>query len=245
MGLIAKDSGGGEGFEPLPPGTYTARCVSVVDLGIQQTGFGGKEKIYLGFEVPSERVKWKDKDGNELEGPAFIGSRYTLSIHEKSILGQHLTSWRGKAFTQEERDGFDVFNVLGAPCLISVVHTEKNGKVYANIQSIMRMPKGMEAPAAESETIAYTPNDIDKIENLTKLPEWLQKLCREGYKIAEGSTIVGSALAANQAAGGQVAGGQPPPQPVPGSQEIYPTADAAMQAAMDQTADDFDDDIPF
>ncbi len=179
MGLMAKDRGGN--FEPLAPGTYVARCVNVVDLGVQKTPFGGKEKVYFGFEVPSERVEWTDKQGVEHEGPAFIGSTYTLSINDNSILGQHLTGWRGKAFTPEEREGFDLFNVLGAPCMLSVVHDTNGTKVYANINSISRMPKGQKAPEAESELIGYTPGDPQFAGNFDKLPEWLQKKVQDGF----------------------------------------------------------------
>ncbi len=230
MALMAKDSGG-DGFEPIEPGSYIARCVSVVDIGVQETGFGPKEKVYLGFEVPSVRVEWKDQDGKDHEGPAFIGSRYTLSINEKSILGQHLTGWRGKPFTDEERQGFDLFNVLGAPCLINVIRTEKNGKTYANIQSIMRLPKGMEPAPVESELIGYTPMDNEKAANFDKLADWQKKLVRQGYKMAEGSTVIGSATQAQRQAGGPIADNQPPPVP-----------DTGGGADFD---DGFDDSIPF
>ena len=234
MALLSKDSGGGEGFEQLEPGAYVARCVSVVDLGIQDAGrWGKKEKVYLGFEVPSERVKWTDKDGNEKEGPAFIGSRYTNSINEKAILGQHLKSWRGKPFTDDERAGFDLFTVLGVPCMISVVHNESGGKMYANIEGIMRLPKGTECPPAETELIACSPMDSSTAANLTKLPEWLQKVVRAGYGIAEGQITVGSearATAPTSSARDQAlaaAHGKPSEQP-------------------DQADEDpFDDDIPF
>lgn len=179
MALIVKDAGGG--FEPLEAGTYVARCITVVDLGIQQTHFGGKEKVYIGFEVPEVRVQWKDDSGKDMEGPARIGSRYTLSINPKSILGQHLTSWRGRPFTDEERAGFDLFNVLGVPAMISVTHASKDNKTYANITAIMRLPKGMQCPPAESELVGYTPSDAARIGAFDKLPEWLQKLCTEGH----------------------------------------------------------------
>lgn len=244
-GLIVKDSGGD--FQDLEPGTYVARCVSVVDIGVQETGWGPKEKVYLGFEVPAVRVKWKDDKGQEHDGPAFIGSRYTMSISAKSILGQHLTSWRGKAFTDDERAGFNLFNVLGAPAMINVVTTQKDGKSYTNIQTIMRLPQGTECPPAETELIAYTPLDNAYAENFSKLHEWQQQLVRKGYKMAEGSTIVGSAAVAQQAAGGPIASGQPAPQPA--STMPPQTAEQAMQAAMaNQTPppdDGFDDDIPF
>ena len=187
MALITKDSGGSGNFEPVPEGTHIARCITVVDIGIQQTPWGGKEKVYLGFEAPGVRVEWKDSDGNDHEGPAIIGSRYTNSINEKAILGQHLVSWRGKQFTDDERQGFDLFAVLGAPCMLSVTHNTKGDRTYANITGIMRLPQGMTAPETEGELIGYTPNDPNMIGNLTKLPEWLQKLCKEGYGAAADS----------------------------------------------------------
>ena len=234
MALIASDKGGA-GFEPIPAGSYVARCISVIDLGVQETPWGGKEKVYIGFEVPGERVEW-EKDGQAHDGPAIIGGRYTNSINEKSILGQHLTSWRGVPFTEDERQGFDLFSVLGAPCMINVTHTEKNGKVYANINAIMRLPKGTECPPAETELLAYSPMDEATAGNFDKLPEWQQKLVRAGYKMAEGSTVVGSAQAAQNAAGGPIAPGQPAPR----VEDEY--ADGDHRQSPDGG---FDDDIPF
>lgn len=225
MALLSKD-GGGSDFQPVEPGSYIARCVNVVDLGLQESGqWGKKEKVYLGFEIPSERVKWTDKEGKEHEGPAFIGARYTNSISERAILGQHLTSWRGRPFTDQERKGFDLFTVLGVPCMINVVHNESGGKVYANINSIMRLPKGMDCPPAESDLIACSPMDNDTAANLTKLPEWLQKVVRAGYQMEEGSTRVGSAAST-----------------APQGREAVQTAPQGREAV--PPMDDYDD-IPF
>jgi len=182
MALLSKDTGGGGGFEPVPEGTHIARCTIVADMGTQETQYGNKQKVYLGFEVPGERVKWKDQEGKEHEGPALIGAVYTNSINEKSWLGQHLTSWRGKAFTEDERRGFDLFNVLGVPCMLSVTHNQSGGKTYANIKGIMRLPNGTECPPAENEPVGYTPDDPDKKGNLTKLPNWLQDKCKAGAR---------------------------------------------------------------
>ena len=180
MAIIAKDKGGESNFEPTPEGSHIARCVTVVDLGIQETKFGNKEQVYLGFEVPGHRVEWEDKDGNKHEGPGLIGRTYTSSINERSWLGQHLESWRGKAFTETERQGFDLTNVLGAPCMISVKHNTKGPKTYANIASIMKVPAGVNVPEAENELIAYSAGD----NTLDKLPNWLQEKVRAGWGAA-------------------------------------------------------------
>ena len=178
MGYMAKDTGGGSDWEPVPTGTHIARCVTAVDLGLQPTGYGTKEKFYLGWEVPGVRVKW-EKDGKEHEGPALIGSTYTLSIHPKSILGQHLVSWRGKEFTDEEREGFDLFNVLGAPCMLSVVHNVKGDKTYANVAAIMKAPQGTTIPAAETPQVGYSATH-PSYSDATGLPEWLKKKAMDG-----------------------------------------------------------------
>jgi len=178
MALISKGTGGGSDFEPLPAGTHVARCVSVVDFGFQDTPHGPKEKVYIGFEVPGVRVEW-EKDGVKHEGPSLIGSTYNNSVHPKSVLGQHLVNWRGRDFTEEEREGFDLFTILGVPCMISVTHNVKGDKTYANVSGIMGAPAGVTVPPLEGELLKYSPNDPETAGNLSKLPEWMQKKCNE------------------------------------------------------------------
>ncbi len=192
MSLMSKSEGGGGSFEPVPVGSHIARCVTVVDLGFQETKFGKKEQVYIGFEVPNVRVEWT-KDEVKHEGPAIIGTAYTNSIHEKSNLGQHLVSWRGLPFTEKQKQGFDLFTVLDVPCMISVVHNVQGDKVYANISAIMGIPKGTPAPNRETDILAYSPQDSEKAGNFDKLPEWLQKKCSAGHKMADSPAEYGGA----------------------------------------------------
>jgi hypothetical protein len=161
----------GSDFKLVPPGTYVAVCDCVVMLGKQSTPFGVKEQVYIRWEIPSERLKWKDANGAEHEGPMVIGAVVTASIYEKSNLGQWLASWRGRSFTDEERKRFDLFSILGKPCMLNVVHNESKGKTYANVQGVSRLMKGMEAPNAE-QLIKYSADETGEFD---KLPEWLQK----------------------------------------------------------------------
>ncbi len=192
MSLMSKSEGGSGSFEPVPVGSHIARCVTVVDLGFQETGFGKKEQVYIGFEVPSVRVEWT-KDDVKHEGPAIIGTTYTNSIHEKSNLGQHLVSWRGKPFTEEQKQGFDLFTILDVPCMISVIHNVKGDKVYANISAIIGIPQGAPSPNRETDILAYSPQDNEKAGNFDKLPEWLQKKCSAGHKMADNPAEYGGA----------------------------------------------------
>jgi len=190
MPLLSKNTGGSGDFDPVPAGSYVARCISVVDFGLQETKWEPKNQVYIGFEVPSVRVEWTDKDDEHHEGPALIGNRYTNSLNEKANLRKLLVSWRGRAFTEKQLDGWDLSNVLDAPCLISVVHnTSADGtKTYANIAAIMRCPKGTEVPDREGELLKYSPHDDGTIGNLAKLPPWMQAKVEQGAALSTQNT---------------------------------------------------------
>ena len=66
-----------------------------------------------------------------------------------------MESWRGKPFSKEDFGKFDIFKLIGIPCMLGVVHAERNGKTYSNITSIMRLPKGMEAPKLVNSPLQF------------------------------------------------------------------------------------------
>lgn len=176
MPIVASDTGGGGDFSPMPSGNHVAICNMVVDLGKQRTEYQGEakvqHKVWIRWETPEERLEWTDRDGKPQEGPRVIGKVYTLSLHENAALRGDLENWRGKAFTEEERKGFDVSKLLGAPCMVNVVHAEKNGKTYANVSGLGKLPKGVTPPVSEIGLLLY---DDEHSGNYDKLPEWLQK----------------------------------------------------------------------
>ena len=139
MPIIAKSTGGGTDFVPCPQGVWNAVCCDVVDLGVLEVSFGGNKKkqhkIYISWQV--EEVMENNK-------PFLATKRYTLSLHEKAALRKDLESWRGRPFTDEELEGFDIEKLIGIPCMLNVVENRKDGKVYGNVTAIMRLRKGME-----------------------------------------------------------------------------------------------------
>jgi hypothetical protein len=134
-------------FELCPAGTHFALCYRLIDLGSQMNSYNKvQRKIMLSWEFPNELMK----DGR----PFSIHKQYSLKLHEKSVLRKDLESWRGKPFTAEELKGFDVSNLLGKICFIGVVHNEgKDGNTYANISSILKVAKGMEAPSPSNPVV--------------------------------------------------------------------------------------------
>lgn len=141
--MILTDTGGAA-FTPCPAGSYLARCVKLIDLGTQTTDYQGETKVarklLVSFEVLDDETRRDDGT------PYVLSKRYTASLHEKSALRKDLASWRGRDFTPEELKGFDLAAVLGKNAFVSVVEQTKEGRTFANLASLMKPPKGMQAP---------------------------------------------------------------------------------------------------
>lgn len=171
MAIIASDSGGGGDFTPVPQGTHFAICDQVVDLGKQRTsgqyGESIKHQVYIHWQIPAERVEW-ECDRTKHEGPAGIGKTYTVSLHEKANLRKDLQAWRGKPFTADELRAFDIANLLGAPATLTVTHTDKDGRTYANVASLGGIPKGMPKPVLEGEPLLYDKDNPGTFDRLSK-----------------------------------------------------------------------------
>jgi hypothetical protein len=131
MALIAK---GGKAFTPPPEGLWDAVAVDVIDLGMVDGQWGEKHKCRIVWEI-SELMS---------TGLRYLAQKqYTVSLHEKAALYKDLKAWRGKPFTAEELEGFDLEAVVGAPCQLLITIEEKDGTQYGNITAIMKAKKKM------------------------------------------------------------------------------------------------------
>lgn len=164
MPIILKDKS-----EPVvDPGTYLARCYSIVDAGTQVSEmWGEKHKIIITWELPSERIM---VDGKDL--PRAISGFYTMSLNKKSNLRKDLELWRGRPFTAQELEGFELAKILGTACQLNILHTE-HGK--AKVVGVAGIPKGTVVPEVQNPKVEYSysqgADDVFKT-----LPEWLQKI---------------------------------------------------------------------
>lgn len=173
MGLTVKESGGN--YTPCPAGTHLAICVGIYDLGTQVTPFKDEKtgepksakQVFLQWELPTELM---DDDR-----PFMIGRFYTASLSEKANLRHDLESWRGRAFTAEELEGFDIRNVLGKCCMVSVIqYTKSDGTASSKVGNVMALPKGMQCPSPKNKPIVF---DIDAWDDAVyaSLDEYWQK----------------------------------------------------------------------
>lgn len=174
MGTKVADTGGGD-FTPCPAGLHRAVCIAYIDLGTQE----GQKYMCPGETVWKQQVviMWETPDETiEVDGetkPFVVSKFYTKSLSDKANLTADLESWRGRSFTKEELKGFDLDNILGAPCQINVVHETKNNKVRARVANVLPLSKGMVKP-----TPSIKPWRYDVYENFRNFPPELS----EGFK---------------------------------------------------------------
>ncbi len=140
---------------------HHAICAFVEDIGIHKNKFQPEKppqhKILLFWELEQ-----KMSDGR----PFMLSKRYTLSLHEKATLRHDLEAWRGKGFTPEELESFDVEKLRGVQCRLSVVHKPgENGKVSATISAIMKAdPNGPKMTIQAKTTPDWVSQERNKAE---------------------------------------------------------------------------------
>lgn len=132
MAIVASKPQSNGTYTPAPEGVHDAVCCDVADLGIVETTWQGETK-----QQHKVRIVWQLAAKMEDGRPFSIGRRYGLTLHEKSSLFKDLKTWFGKA----PPDNFDLEKLIGQNCQIVVVHNEREGQVYANVQSVLKAGK--------------------------------------------------------------------------------------------------------
>jgi len=154
MGRYAQDAGSGD-FKQAPTGTHVARCIRLIDLGTQRGEYQGqptvRNQVLVTWELPNELMD----DGK----PFIVSHFYTNSLNEKATLRAHLEAWRGRQFTDAEVKKFDLMNILGKPCMVTVIANDK-GK--SKVSAVAAMPKGMQTPAQINPSSAFWIEEWDQ-----------------------------------------------------------------------------------
>ena len=156
----------GRSFTPCPAGLHDGVCISVVDLGMQQSNFGIKPKVMLQWELPNVLTD----DGK----PHTISRTFGATLHKQGGLRPILAAWRGRDFTPEELKSFDIGGLLGKPVKLLIQHTVDGTKTFANVSATVRPDKGQ-----LTQTLAPLVRfDMDNPDLTAKsqLAGWVQKL---------------------------------------------------------------------
>lgn len=151
--------------ELLPAGVHIARCYQMIMLGtiddVYQNVPKINDKIVISWEFPNELREFTLGKGLE---PFVLSKDFTLSLSEKANLTSFLNAWRGVPFTKEESDRFNVAVLIDKCCMLNITHKPSKKdptKSYAEILSVMPLPKGTIVPPAINPQIEFSANDFD------------------------------------------------------------------------------------
>lgn len=127
MPIVASSSS--KTYELPTEGTHQAVLAQVKDLGELDTQYGKKHKVQFKWQVAE-----LDKDGDRRS----VVERFTLSLHQKASLRKRIKSVFGK----EPPATMDIEKLVGSNCQLVITHAEVDGKKYANIAAVLRLPEG-------------------------------------------------------------------------------------------------------
>ena len=178
--------------ELIPAGSYPARCYSMIHIGTNTENIMGTEKtlnkVRITWELPTETRVFNEEKG---EQPFSISNEYTLSMHEKSNLRKDLEGWRGKGFTEEQAREFDISKLIGIPCMLSIIHkTAKSGNDFACINSISKLPKGVECPDQVNPSFEFNYTDKFSESEVMQMPDFIKEKIKssEEYRALQTDT---------------------------------------------------------
>lgn len=154
MGRYAADTGNGD-FKQPPTGTHVSRCIRLIDLGTQHGEYQGQPNVRNQVLVTWELCNEFMDDGK----PFIVSHFYTNSLNEKATLRAHLEAWRGRQFSEEEIKKFDLMNIIGKPCMVTLIANDK-GK--SKVSAVAAMPKGITAPELVNKTSAFWIEEWDQ-----------------------------------------------------------------------------------
>jgi hypothetical protein len=174
---------GGNKQEPLEVGTYEARVVCVLDMGLQaQRPYQGQDKppaysIRLTYELCDEFML--DEDGNEMEDkPRWISEEFPLRSLESDLAKS--TKRYNAIDPKDESDG-DFTKLIGKACMVTVGQYEGKNGASITAKKAAKLPELINPPQV---FLLDEPN----LEVFNALPDWLKD------KIKDNLEYKGSAL---------------------------------------------------
>jgi len=175
-GLVARNTKSSSDYEPVNAGNHHGICYRYFDLGTQHSDLFNKDihKVLIIWELPDERIEYEGEDK-----PRVISNEYSLSLHKKSNLRKDLESWRGRPFTEQELDpstkgGFKLDKLLGANCMVNVIHNTKDDRTYANVASLSPLMKETPKNQAENEVFGWSFDNDGPGQLPEDTPDWIK-----------------------------------------------------------------------
>lgn len=180
--------------DPLEIGTYPARVVRVVDLGLQPQVYAGevkepKPEVFVGYELTDEFMK--DEAGNDLEDkPRWVSETFPLNRLDND---KAKSTQRYHAYDPSGDLNGDFSQIVGLPCNITIAHQVGKGKNAGRIfEKVANVTSVRPKDAAKMPELKNTPQvflmDDPDVEVFNGLPDFLKDKIKSGLEY-EGSTL--------------------------------------------------------
>lgn len=188
---------------PVEPGVYLAVCVGVIDLGEQYSEKfkNYRNEVQFVWELAGETV---EVDGEQK--PRQLSRTFSVAASKKSNLRGFLGGWNGVQYSDEQFRDLDLFGQAGRPCQLNVVLNDTGE--YANVDSVIPLPKGVPAPQAVSPTILWNMDEWSD-EKFSALPDWVQEKIKKSTQYQKDHTPTDSVDFPVETSGPQRDGGCP------------------------------------
>ena len=158
-----------------PAGTFPARVYSIIYMGTIKGEYKGTPtesyKVRISWELPTKTRVFKE---GEPAKPFSVSKELTLSMGSKSSLRPLVEGMLGISFTDDDAKSFDIDDLLGKECLISLAHKESPNGKYVAINSTAQLPEGMTCPPPVNKPKILSYDKFDK-EYFVTLPKFIQE----------------------------------------------------------------------
>ena len=204
-------------FELPTEGSHVATLTTLAFLGQHLNSFSNKYQEMVG-------LAWETDESDSEGRPLTVLETMNFSMFERSKLyGRILALTGGK----EPAPGLDLATLLGKSAIVTVSHSSKGDRTYANVNAASPLPRGM-AGIMPRAVVYFDLAEFDAAA-YASLPKRFQRLADDA---------LGQQVTQAQAA--------PPPPPRPAAPMAPPSyARPAAPPAPPPPAADFDDDMPF
>lgn len=191
MALKAPQQSNNSDYKPqaaLEPGTYPARIVRVLDLGLQpQQPYQGQEKkpahvINVTYELVD--VFMVDDEGNDLEDkPRWISEDFPLNSLSSDLAK---STKRSNAIDPKNEFEGDWSQYLGLPCLVTTRNYKKKdgslGDGVSNVSAV-RSKDAAKMEELKNPAVFFDLSNPD-LEIFNKLPKWMQEKIQSNLEYA-------------------------------------------------------------
>ena len=164
------------GNRPLTPiGNHVARLCQVIDLGTQDDPkYGPKQKVRFTWEL-CEEVRDFGKGEQE---PFLISRVMVFAFTPKSNLKKVIEGMKGGPLSEDESANLDTTlrDLIGAPCMINIVHVKVADATYANVEGVAPVPAKLrkDVPPLHNDGIFFETEMGPESREFLLLPDFLK-----------------------------------------------------------------------